>query len=139
VPWPIEKSSNSIKTTRVVSLCVMATHTFSPFGPLVKAMARLRRGLRPRSSSSRAARVSASDPYFVMMGVATPPPPPPRRAAACQVKWTPAFADDKCSICLAEFTPDDTMAVLPCLHGFHTACLAEWFRRKPQCPLCRHV
>jgi len=48
-----------------------------------------------------------------------------------------------CSICLADFSADDTdIVVTPCSgqkHVFHRACLANWFRVSQTCPLCRTV
>lgn len=46
-----------------------------------------------------------------------------------------------CSICLVDFSADDTdIVVTPCSgqkHVFHRACLANWFRVAQTCPLCR--
>ena len=46
-----------------------------------------------------------------------------------------------CSICLVDFSADDTdIVVTPCSgqkHVFHRACLATWFRTAQTCPLCR--
>jgi len=46
-----------------------------------------------------------------------------------------------CSICLVDFSADDTDIVMtPCSgqrHVFHRACLATWFRVAQTCPLCR--
>ncbi|CAE7434101.1 ATL28 [Symbiodinium sp. KB8] len=46
-----------------------------------------------------------------------------------------------CSICLVDFSADDTdIVITPCSgqrHIFHSACLATWFRTAQTCPLCR--
>ena len=56
-----------------------------------------------------------------------------------------------CGICLAEFENGETLKVLNCSivqdnaddpsqvqHQFHQDCIAAWFRKKQECPLCRH-
>ena len=42
-------------------------------------------------------------------------------------------ANVMCAICHEE---EGTMAVLPCSHKYHRACIEEWFRRKIRCPVC---
>jgi len=42
-------------------------------------------------------------------------------------------ANVMCAICHEE---EGTMAVLPCSHKYHRACIEEWFRRKIKCPVC---
>ena len=46
-----------------------------------------------------------------------------------------------CSICLVDFSADDTDIVVTLCSGqkhvFHRACLATWFRTTQTCPLCR--
>jgi hypothetical protein len=46
-----------------------------------------------------------------------------------------------CAICLCECDKDDqdTCIVLECNHPFHCRCIAQAFRFKPECPICRHV
>lgn len=54
-----------------------------------------------------------------------------------------------CSICLSDIAPepkggrldgeadDRGLCVLPCGHGFHGPCIAEWKSRSDTCPYCR--
>lgn len=48
-----------------------------------------------------------------------------------------ASPGDECIICIEEFLPEDTVRVLYCQHYFHSACLAEWFKKNKNCPYCR--
>ncbi|XP_048496831.1 putative RING-H2 finger protein ATL21A isoform X2 [Beta vulgaris subsp. vulgaris] len=46
--------------------------------------------------------------------------------------------DDKCSICLSDYHPGDTLKILPeCLHRFHDDCIDLWLSSKASCPICR--
>jgi hypothetical protein len=42
-----------------------------------------------------------------------------------------------CTICLQEFTANDTVGDLPCDHLFHKECLQTWLSRQNRCPLCQ--
>jgi len=44
---------------------------------------------------------------------------------------------EPCSICLEEKTSNETLAMLPCTHSFHVACIAPWQRLHSTCPICR--
>ena len=46
---------------------------------------------------------------------------------------------DQCAICLGDYTEKDEVAELNCdqRHYFHAACLEDWLKRKPECPLCK--
>jgi hypothetical protein len=46
---------------------------------------------------------------------------------------------DQCAICLGDYTEKDEVAELKCdqRHYFHAACLEDWLKRKPECPLCK--
>lgn len=41
---------------------------------------------------------------------------------------------------MEEYTADDVVTPLPCsaMHYFHTKCIEEAIKHKPECPLCRH-
>ena len=44
-----------------------------------------------------------------------------------------------CGICLAEYTNNSKIIVLPCdrRHCFHESCIKEWLHNKNRCPTCR--
>ncbi len=42
-----------------------------------------------------------------------------------------------CAICTDDYTAPDHVTVLSCGHIFHTNCITEWGKYKPECPLCR--
>ena len=47
---------------------------------------------------------------------------------------------DQCAVCLGEFDidEDETIAILPCQHKFHTTCITPWLtERQSKCPLCK--
>ena len=44
---------------------------------------------------------------------------------------------DDCPICIASIKVADKIAILPCRHVFHEACLAPWFQQHNSCPTCR--
>merc|ERR1712029_1152185 len=43
----------------------------------------------------------------------------------------------ECSICLEEFSRGDERTSLPCLHGFHSACVNRWLSSRGTCPVCK--
>ena len=45
--------------------------------------------------------------------------------------------DAACTICLSTFAEGDEVTALPCFHRFHKSCIAEWLKRKAECPLCK--
>ena len=44
---------------------------------------------------------------------------------------------DDCAICIAAIKEAERIAILPCRHVFHHACLAPWFQQHNSCPTCR--
>uniref|UniRef100_A0A7I4D1S1 RING-type domain-containing protein n=2 Tax=Physcomitrium patens TaxID=3218 RepID=A0A7I4D1S1_PHYPA len=47
-------------------------------------------------------------------------------------------ASEMCLICLGEYEHGDTQVKLPCHHGFHQACGAEWLLNYSKlCPVCK--
>lgn len=56
-------------------------------------------------------------------------------------KWEIPDPDDStCPICLCEYQPDEILRTIPeCNHHFHAACVDEWLRKNPTCPVCRKV
>nr|XP_010926528.2 E3 ubiquitin-protein ligase Os03g0188200 [Elaeis guineensis] len=48
------------------------------------------------------------------------------------------FGALECAVCLAEFSDDDTLRLLPkCCHVFHRECIDAWFASHVTCPVCR--
>ncbi|XP_034694134.1 RING-H2 finger protein ATL22-like [Vitis riparia] len=46
--------------------------------------------------------------------------------------------DDRCSICLEEFTSEmEEVVRMPCSHVYHTPCIVKWLEYNHLCPLCR--
>jgi len=56
-----------------------------------------------------------------------------------KVAW--AKEDDTCHCCLTDFEQQSRVAILPCGHVFHEACIAAWALSASQnastCPVCR--
>ncbi|KAG7634919.1 Zinc finger RING-type [Arabidopsis suecica] len=47
--------------------------------------------------------------------------------------------DKRCSVCLEDFEPKETVMLTPCKHMFHEECIVPWLKTKGQCPVCRFV
>ena len=47
--------------------------------------------------------------------------------------------EDKCAICLENFSIGDKVSYLPCLHYFHSTCIKNWIRIKNKCPFCNNI
>lgn len=46
--------------------------------------------------------------------------------------------DITCTICLADYVPNDTIRFMPeCQHCFHVKCIDKWLSMKGKCPICR--
>ncbi|XP_014789051.1 uncharacterized protein LOC106882781 [Octopus bimaculoides] len=46
--------------------------------------------------------------------------------------------DNICSICRDNFRIGENVEILSaCLHKYHPSCLAEWLKKKRNCPTCR--
>ena len=45
----------------------------------------------------------------------------------------------KCSICLENFSINDKIIYLPCIHYFHSSCIKNWIRIKNRCPICNNI
>ncbi|KAF6828383.1 RING finger domain-containing protein [Colletotrichum plurivorum] len=43
----------------------------------------------------------------------------------------------ECTICIDDFNVGDDVAVLPCKHWFHDACVVMWLKEHNTCPICR--
>lgn len=42
-----------------------------------------------------------------------------------------------CSICITDFEKEDMISITNCNHIFHTDCIKEWGKYKPECAMCR--
>jgi len=45
--------------------------------------------------------------------------------------------DERCGICLEDYSSDDVLIELECKHALHEKCLEMWLKDKSTCPLCR--
>ena len=45
--------------------------------------------------------------------------------------------EDKCTICLEQYSEDDNKITTECNHTFHEECYMKWISHKNTCPLCR--
>ena len=45
----------------------------------------------------------------------------------------------KCAICLENFSINDKISYLPCIHFFHSSCIKNWIRIKDRCPICNNI
>ncbi|XP_022332819.1 E3 ubiquitin-protein ligase RNF115-like [Crassostrea virginica] len=43
----------------------------------------------------------------------------------------------QCSICMEDFTLDETVKKLPCEHHYHKMCIVTWLEMHGTCPVCR--
>ncbi|KAI0200162.1 Pex12 amino terminal region-domain-containing protein [Astrocystis sublimbata] len=78
----------------------------------------------------------------------TPPPPQSKQsgedddnnsvrydlANESAMRWIKGAAQRKCTLCLEELKDP---SATPCGHVFCWACIGDWIREKPECPLCR--
>ncbi|CAD8138012.1 unnamed protein product [Paramecium pentaurelia] len=44
----------------------------------------------------------------------------------------------KCMICLMEYTDEEVVKTLPCLHYFHNECIDFWLAKSSKCPVCKN-
>ena len=57
-------------------------------------------------------------------------------AHVAMVTWT--AGTEPCAVCMSDLSAGgDQLKVLPCGHAFKPACINEWLRKQPTCPICR--
>ncbi|CAK78648.1 unnamed protein product (macronuclear) [Paramecium tetraurelia] len=44
----------------------------------------------------------------------------------------------KCMICLMDYTDEEIVKTLPCLHYFHNECIDFWLAKSIKCPVCKY-
>ncbi|GAA6081415.1 RING finger protein 215 isoform X2 [Tachysurus ichikawai] len=54
-----------------------------------------------------------------------------------QRKHTEPPDTDNCAVCLEQYTTNQCLRVLPCLHEFHRDCVDPWLLLQQTCPLCK--
>lgn len=42
-----------------------------------------------------------------------------------------------CTMCFEEYDEASQLMILPCFHRFHWACVADWLKKRPECPICK--
>lgn len=47
-------------------------------------------------------------------------------------------AGNACQVCLAPFKENDEVCSVGCIHSLHYACLIDWCKVKPTCPICKY-
>lgn len=45
--------------------------------------------------------------------------------------------EEKCPICISEFTENELLRKLPCGHMFHPECIDTWLVQNSNCPICK--
>lgn len=43
-----------------------------------------------------------------------------------------------CSICQCNFSLNEKLRLLPCMHFYHCKCISKWLRNSNKCPICQH-
>ncbi|XP_060762819.1 RING finger protein 215 [Neoarius graeffei] len=54
-----------------------------------------------------------------------------------QRKHTELPDTENCAVCLEQYTTNQCLRVLPCLHEFHRDCVDPWLLLQQTCPLCK--
>ena len=57
-------------------------------------------------------------------------------------KWKSSMIDNNhtfecCPICYVDYEYGEELKVLGCSHAYHTACVKEWLKKNPLCPVCK--
>ena len=59
----------------------------------------------------------------------------PRFSTFINERWLDGI---ECLVCIHEFFPEQHITTLPCMHFFHSSCIARWLRQAGTCPTCRY-
>uniref|UniRef100_UPI00398E733C uncharacterized protein n=1 Tax=Pristiophorus japonicus TaxID=55135 RepID=UPI00398E733C len=53
--------------------------------------------------------------------------------------FDPKHAAEKtqCHICFNDYSPNEKLRILPCLHDYHCQCIDRWLKGNSSCPICR--
>lgn len=57
-----------------------------------------------------------------------------------RIEFSTTVVEGKCCICLDELSSsgaEEEVAIMPCTHLFHGACVRELMKRAKECPLCK--
>lgn len=69
--------------------------------------------------------------------------PPPAKKEMISTLPTVSITKDQtdcrlvCPVCKEEFSLDESVRKLPCLHYFHSECIVPWLELHDTCPVCR--
>lgn len=55
-----------------------------------------------------------------------------------QLPVTNNNSEDSCPICQTEYTNEEKIMTLPCIHSFHVECATMWLEDNDKCPICLH-
>ncbi|CAN1223383.1 Putative RING-H2 finger protein ATL69 [Linum perenne] len=90
------------------------------------------------SSSSGSTTSHVLDDQDVVAGLDPPTIDSLPKIVVGESRRLPRPNNGPCSICLAEYSPNDTLRCIPdCNHCFHADCVDEWLKMTATCPLCR--
>jgi len=64
------------------------------------------------------------------------PTPPCYTVPAIRSRVADRSTGQQCPICFEDIM-ESNVAVLPCAHTFHEACIGRWTRQNASCPVCR--
>ena len=77
-----------------------------------------------------------SQPLLEIMGRSGDNPDIERKISLIQERANPE--NEECIICFDDLNDESSKVVFKCDHKFHDACIFEWLKKNPTCPLCRH-
>lgn len=47
-----------------------------------------------------------------------------------------AMLEESCQVCMGPYEEEEMVLTLPCFHRYHSACIEQWLRERPTCPMC---